>query len=223
MNHYLMTTDHMYRSLKYLLIVFANLIILSGLLTLWADPLQIRISEWTVAIGVLYILTITFLSLIGIRILVAIFRRRRIEIPKKIIISVIFTLLISSWLYVGYIKKAVNNRIINWNTRQLALLKIRDNNIPYGSGFYAQNLTRGEYHQIAKIKGFKKVPIGASDINISYTISGMPGDYVFNLTYQLPLGSEVDETENVGGDIIEHQGFEEKSDIIKVTYYKARF
>ena len=142
---------------------------------------------------------------------------------KRIIISVVFTLLISLWLHAGYTIKAVNNRIINRNTRQLALLKIRENNIPYGSGFYAQNLTWSEYHQIAKIKGYKKVPMDASDINISYTISGMQGDYVFNLSYQLPLGSEVDETENVIGDIIEHQSFEEKSDIIKVTYYKARF
>jgi hypothetical protein len=109
----------MYRSLKYILIVFANLIILSGLLALWADPLQIRISEWPVAIGVLYILTITFLSLICIRILVAIFRRRRIEIRKRTRISVVFTLLISSWLYLGYTIKAVNNRIINRNTSSL--------------------------------------------------------------------------------------------------------
>jgi len=58
----------MHRSLKYLLIVFANLIILSVLIVLWADPLQIRISQWQVAKGVLYILTVTFLSMIGIRI-----------------------------------------------------------------------------------------------------------------------------------------------------------
>lgn len=213
----------MYRSLKYLLIVFANLIILSGLLALWADPLQIRISEWPVAIGVLYILTGTFLSLIGIRILVVIFRRRSIEIRKRIRISVVFTLLISSWLYVGYTIKAVNNRIINRNTRQLALLKIRDNNIPYGSGFYAQNLTWSEYHQIAKIKGFKKVPMGAWDINIDYTISGMPGDFVFNLVYCLPSGLEVEEIDLIFDDIIERQEYKKTSEITFVTYYKARF
>ncbi len=213
----------MHRSLKYLLIVFANLIILSVLIVLWADPLQIRISQWQVAKGVLYILTVTFLSMIGIRILVAIFRRRHIEIRKRIRISVIFTLLISSWLYFGYSIKAINNRIIYRNARSLALLKIRENNIPGSSGFYAQNLTWDEYQQIAKIKGFKKVPKDASDIHISYTISGMQGDYQFDLEYHLPVGSKVDEIEYIVGDIIERQIMEETPEKVKVIYYKARF
>jgi hypothetical protein len=85
------------KSVKYLFIAIINLIVLTGLLVLWADNLELIFDDWIRPIEFLKIFGFTLFSLIGMRFLVSYFRKRNIQgVKKRIKLACLLTVLISS-------------------------------------------------------------------------------------------------------------------------------
>ena len=205
-------------SLKYLTIVAVNLITLTLLLALWTDKLERTINDFVRPIEFLKILGFTALSLIGIRLLVAYFRKKNIySVKSKIKIAVILTFLISSYLYIGYTWKVFNNRILNGQFRTQISNKIKPSN-QLACGTMADSLTVSEYQQISKMNWFPELPKEARNINYLYGYDGFLPDYIFTLTYDLPLEVKVDTMIYTKGDFNSYRTFKIINGLKRVTY-----
>ena len=188
------------KSIKYLIIVLINLIILTGLLAYWTDFVELTFNSYVRPIEFLKIIGFTFLSLIGIRIAIGFFRKRNTSIKKRIQISALITILISSLLYFNYSKKVYENRIQKSDLRKELAMKIEPaNGLAFGTK--ADNLTFEEYQEITKIKWFPKLQKNADSISYFYTYDGFLPDYSFNVSYNLPKNIEIDSTEFKYGEI----------------------
>lgn len=188
------------KSTKYLVIVLINLIILTGLLAYWTDFVELTFSSYVRPIEFLKIIGFTFLSLIGIRIAIGFFRKRNTSIKKRIQISALITILVSSFLYFNYSKKIYENRIQKRELRKVLATKIKPvNGLAYGTK--ADDLTFEEYQEITRIKWFPKLQKNADSISYYYTYDGFLPDYSFNVSYNLPKNIEIDSTEFKYGEI----------------------
>ena len=182
------------KSIKYLIIVGINLMILTGLLAFWTDFIELSFNSWVRPIEFLKIIGITLLSLIVIRIAIGVFEKRKINsVKKRLWISTIITFLISSYLYLNYSQKIYENRIVNNKLRNELSLKIKPvNDLTYGTK--ADNLTLNEYQEITKIKWFPKLQQNAKNISYYYSYDVFLPDYSFNVSYNLPIDIKVDTT-----------------------------
>ncbi len=204
------------KSIKYLAIVLVNLIILTGLLAYWTDFIEQSFNSWVRPIEFLKIIGFSLLSLIGIRIAIRFFRKRNTEIKDRIRISVLLTILISSFLYFNYSKKIYENRIKNGKLRKELAMKIEPaNGLAFGTK--ADNLTFEEYEIITSIKWFPKLQKKADSISYYYTYDGFLPDFDFNVSYSLPKNIEIDSTEFKYGEIrIESIGIKNR-----ITYFES--
>src|SRR4051812_11788358 len=105
------------RSAKYFLILFVNLACLTGLLATWTDDLELIFRDWIRPLEFLKILGVNILSLVVISILISFTSKRNIKSTAKVKLSIVFTVLISLFLYVPYCVKIVNNKIIDRQLR----------------------------------------------------------------------------------------------------------
>ncbi len=182
------------KSIKYLIIILTNLIILTGLLAYWTDFIELNFNSWVRPIEFLKILGVSLLSLMGIRIAIGFFRKLNTVIKNRIIISTLLTIFISSFLYFDYSKKIYQNRILNGKLRNELAIKIEPaNGLAYGTK--ADNLTFKEYELLTKVKWFPKLQKNADSISYYYTYDGFLPDYSFNVSYNLPKNIEIDSTE----------------------------
>lgn len=182
------------KSIKYLVIILINLIILTGLLAYWTDFVELTFNSYVRPIEFLKIIGFTFLSLIGIRIAIGFFRKRNTSIKKRIQISALITFLISSFLYYNFSKKIYENRIEKSELRKELAMKIEPaNRLAYGTK--ADNLTFEEYQEITRIKWFPKIQKNADKISYYYTYDGFLPDYSFKVSYNLPKNAKIDSTE----------------------------
>ncbi|MEP2280960.1 hypothetical protein [Maribacter sp.] len=182
------------KSIKYLVIVLINLIILTGLLAYWTDFIELTFNSYVRPIEFLKIIGFTFLSLIGIKIAIGFFRKRNTSTKKRIQISTLITILVSSFLYFDYSKRIYENRIQKRELRKELTLKIEPaNGLAFGTK--ADNLTFDEYQEITRIKWFPKLQKNADSISYYYTYDGFLPDYSFNVSYNLPKNVEIDSTE----------------------------
>jgi len=118
------------KSLKYLTIAFINVIVLTVLLAFWTDRLELTFNDWVRPREFLKIIGFTIVSLISMRILVSYFRHRNITVSSsKIKIAALLTFLISSYLYIDYTTKLINNVILNGQFRNQIADKIKPSNI----------------------------------------------------------------------------------------------
>jgi hypothetical protein len=206
------------KSLKYLIIVFVNTTLLALLLVLWTDRLELAFNCWVRPRGFLKITGFAILSLISISILVSCFRRRSTTTTTlKIQISALLTLLISSYLYIDYTAKVVNNVILNRQFRNQIADKIKPSNF-LANGTKGDSLTIKEYQQITKMYWFPKLPDEASNISYTYGYDGFLPDYLFTLTYNLPAQMKVDTINIRKGDFSKCQSFVTVDNIKRVTY-----
>jgi hypothetical protein len=206
------------KCLKYIVIVFVNATLLTALLVLWTDRLELAFNDWVRAMEFLKIMGFSILSLISIRILVSYFRQRNITTTtSKIQISALLTFLISSYLYINYTTKVVNNVILNRQFRNQIADKIKPLNL-LANGTKADSLTIKEYQQITKMYWFPKLPDEASNINYTYGYDGFLPDYLFTLTYDLPTQIKVDTINIKKGDFSKYQSFVTVDNIKRVTY-----
>ncbi len=205
------------KSIKYLVIVLINLIILTGLLAYWTDFVELTFNSYVRPIEFLKIIGLTLLSLIGIRIAIGYFRKENTSVKKRIRISALITFLVSSFLYFNYSKKIYENRIQKNELRKELAIKIKPaNGLPFGTK--ADNLTYNQYNEITKINWFPKLPKNADNISYYYTYDGFLPDYSFELSYDLPIDSSVDTMESIDGDFSKSRRFEIVGRKKRVTY-----
>jgi hypothetical protein len=204
------------RSSKYFIIASLNLIVLTILLALWTDRLELLLNDGVRQIEFLKIVAFTIASLIAMRIAVWFFRKRSIsDVKTKIKIASFLKLLISSYLFIDYSGKLFKNRIINGNVRRQAAAKIKPAG---GNGTKADNLTIREYQEISK---FPKLPDQATNINYSYEYDGFLPDYYFQVTYNIPKEVKVDTLYFQQGDFTRSQTVDILGDNLKVTYTES--
>jgi|SRR5690606_1224034 len=181
------------KSLKYILIVIINLLVLTILLAIWTDKFELEFNNSVRPIEFLKLLGVSLLGLISLRILVTFFRKFKVVSQKrKIGISIILILLISSYFYVNYGMKIYSNRIVNGELRNGIVKKIELVEMGLAHGNQAENLTSREYAEITKLKWFPKLPKEAENISYSYDYDGFLPDYDFSLSYDLPIDSKVE-------------------------------
>jgi len=209
------------KSLKYLAIAIANLTVLIGLLALWTDRLELIFSDAIRPRELLKILGFTFLSLIGMRLLVFYFRKKSISsIKSKIIIASTLTFLISSYLYIDYSQKVIKNKLVNGQFRRQIANKIKPSHVlAYGS--MAENLTFLEYQQIVRMSWFPIISNKATNINYIYGYDGFLPDYIFTLKYDLPKSIFVDTLNYQKGDFSRRQTVETLDNFKRITYSEA--
>lgn len=206
------------KSLKYIVIVFANATLLTVLLALWTDRLELTFNDWVRPREFLKIIGFSILTLISIRIFVSYFRQRNIiTTTSKIQISALLTFLISSYLYIDYTTKVVNNVVLNGQFRNQIADKIKPSNL-LANGTKADSLTITEYQQITKMNWFPKLPDEAFNINYTYGYDSFLPDYLFTLTYELPVQMKVDTINIKKGDFSKYQSFVTVDNIKRVTY-----
>lgn len=193
------------KSFKYIIIAIVNLIVLTTLLAFWTDKLELTFNDFVRSLEFLKILGFTAFSLIGMRILVYFFRKKKIYATRtKLKSAIILTLLISSYLYVDYSIKFVKNVIVNRQFRNEIANKIKPAN-RLANGTTAENLTIKEYQEIAGMNWFPKLPSEATNINYEYTYDGFLPDYSFTLTYDLPIGTKADTSKYQSFKIIDNK------------------
>ena len=206
------------KSIKYLIIVTINLIALTTLLAFWTDELELTFNDLVRPIEFLKILAFTVLSLVGMRLLVYYFRKKNIHnLTTKLKLATLLTFLISSYLYVDYSIKFVDNVIVNRQFRQQIADKIKPAK-GLANGTTAENLTIEEYQEIARMNWFPKLPIEATNIMYSYQYDGFLPDYSFTLTYDLPKEMNVDSINYENGYFSKYQTFEIVDNKKRVTY-----
>lgn len=206
------------KSIKYLIIATINLIVLTALLAFWTDELELTFNDLVRPIEFFKILCFTVFSLIGMRLLVYYFRKNNIHnLTTKLKLASLLTFLISSYLYVDYSIKFVDNVIVNRQFRQQIADKIRPAN-GLANGTKAENLTIEEYQEIASMNWFPKLPIEATHIMYNYQYDGFLPDYSFTLTYDLPKEMNVESINFENGDFSKYQTFEIVGNKKRVTY-----
>jgi hypothetical protein len=142
------------KSLKYLTIASVNLIVLTILLALWTDDLELTFNDLVRPAEFLIILGVTALSLLSMRLLVNYFRQKKIySIKSKVKIATALTLLISSYLYFTYSQKVYQNFLINGKFRKQISEKIMSADM-LPNGTKADNLTSSEYNFITDMCWF---------------------------------------------------------------------
>jgi hypothetical protein len=205
------------RSLKYLIIAAVNVSILTAMLLLWTDKLQITYNFLILPIEFLKILGFSLVSLISMRVLINYFRKKNIiSITSKIKIASLLTFLISSYLYIDYSSRIIRNRIIDGEFRARVADKIKKTGRLNGTK--ADSLTIEEYKAIAKTVPFPQIPGEAENIGYSYDFDGLLPDYYFSLTYEIPKKIEIDTMNYHKPHFFKYQTFEVIGDKKKVIY-----
>jgi len=206
------------KSFKYILVATVNLILLTVLLALWTDKLELTFNEWVRPREFLKILGFSLISLIAIRIIIRFFRHRNItKTSSRVKLAALSTFLISSYLYIDYSQKVISNVIVNRQFRNQIADKIEPSK-ELVNGTKGDSLTSKEYQQITKMCWFPKIPIEASNIQFNYGYDGFLPDYSFTLSYNLPVQIKVDTISYSKGDFSKSQSFKIVDNIKRVTY-----
>jgi len=210
------------KSLKYILIAGVNATILTIMLVIWTDKLELTFNTYVRPIEFLKIIGLTILSLIGMRVLIVILNKRAVvALPrKKVLCSIALTLAISSYLYGVYAIK-VSSRLFD-QTRQNLTEKIEDIQL-LAYGTKADNLTKEEYSILQDITWFPEIPNSANKISYLYTYDGFLPDYTFQLTYEVPEGTDIEEIDYEKGDFSRSQKVEIKEGRKLVSYEEGQW
>lgn len=212
------------KSIKYFLIVFANLAILILLLVIWTDKLEMLYNSSVVFIELLKILGVTTLSLISMRILVSFLRNKNIyEIRKKIKYAVIVTCIVSSFLYINYSKKIIQNRLLNANIRERVWDKSKDKMEGGLLGNYLDDLSFEEYNEISKINWYPQIPQSAEKISFHCSRRDFHGDYSFTLNFEVPVSEKISEMKYNKGQFSKSTNVEIIGNRKKVTYKESEW
>lgn len=204
-------------SYKYYVVSLLNLIILTTLLVLWTDKLELIFNNVRL-VEFLEIIACTIISLLVIRLSLFIFRRINITNVKiKICIAVVITLLIFSYLYIGYSIKIINNRFINRAIRNKTQAKVY---VVSANEYKATNLTIQEYNEIIKLSKFIAIPKQSTNIDFSYHFDDFLPDYYLQLTYYLPIEIKADTIDYIDGEFSRSQTISIINGKQKVNYYE---
>lgn len=179
-------------SRDYLAIAGLNFLILTVLMVLWVDRIESLFGFLVLQIELLKIIGVTMLSLLGMRIAIKVFdKKKKYNKSQLLRVSVAVTVFISLFLYIDYSKKVYVNAILKRELRSSLSDKIVVyEGYPHGS--YARNLTYHEYKEITNAKWFPMVQEYADSISYGYIYDGFLPDYSFDLSFNLPLEIDFD-------------------------------
>lgn len=146
-----------------------NLVILTVLLALWADKLELIFNELVRPIEFLKVLGITAISLVGVRLLLFYARRKNINSTSfGIKGAIVITLITSSYLYANYIQKLIHVAI-NDELRKSIAGKIKPanrltngtmaNNLSLKSSYILSNSAISSKNALALITPFHSQPL----------------------------------------------------------------
>lgn len=210
------------KSLKYFLIASVNATVLTLLLALWTDKLEMAFNTLVRPIEFLKIIGLTLLSLIAMRVVIRHLNKRTNNnlSRKKLIYSFLITVTISSYLYITY-SINIYNKIFN-ETRHRLNQKIETVQL-LAYGTKADNLTYEEYILLTSMTWFPEIPHAASKISYLYTYDGFLPDYTFRLTYEVPIETKIDTIEYEKGNFSKNLKIDTKGDIKIVTYEERQW
>lgn len=209
------------RSTKYLIILFANGVVLIILLALWTDDLQLALNDFVRPLEFLKILGFGMLSLVVVWFYSRALRKKGIvDLRTKVKGAVILTLLTSSYLYVVYTQRVVTNVFINEKFRAQIARKIKAGG-DLANGSHAKGLTGKEYQLVARLAGFPPLPPAAENIDYVYGYDGFLPDYSLTLMYDVPPGTPVREYQETNGRYSTDQSVELVGSIQRVTWSES--
>jgi hypothetical protein len=188
------------KSLKYFLITGLNLMILTIMLAIWTDKVELVFYDIVRPLQFFILLCISLLNLVVMRIMVSILRRQNKQsLKKKIILSIIICLILSSFQYYTYSIKIFQNNIKNSEIRQSIESKITFDE-PY---LFIKDLTFSEYNEIQKLRKF--IPLPETSERIYLELYQQPGpfgqDFSIRINFVVPLNEEIEtinETDDPG-------------------------
>ncbi len=181
------------RSLKYLVIIVINALLLTVLLHCWADRLFGLLNPGYIKFEMIKIIGLSIGLLFLIAIVITVAKDYGLQKTKsKIILCGLLTVLASLLLYIDYVPKISFDSQQNQLRNQIAQKQKRLHNI--SNSYSWSNLDYNEYTQITNSKWFPKIQNEASNITINYLYDGFLPDYSFFLEYSLPLRVALDST-----------------------------
>ena len=206
------------KSVKYLIVSLVNLAVLTILLALWTDDLELTFNPFVRPLEFLRILAFCFLSLIAVRLYSFYLRKKGITMVSiKIEGAVVLTILISSYLYIVYAQRIVSNVIIKGALREQLAGKIKPC-AGLANGTQAAGLTIKEYLTIVALTRFPPLPPAASNIEYRYQFDGFLPDYSLLLIYDVQSETPVATYDRSDGRYSNSQSVEVIGSIKRVTY-----
>jgi hypothetical protein len=174
------------RIFKYLIIILLNMVVLTILLALWTDNLELWLQPYRRPIEFLKILGLAALTLVVVGCYFLYRRKRAMRNSIKIKRTILLTVLLSSPLYLIYTERILSNVLINGEFRNQLAARIHPCT-ELANGMQAAGLTAKEYQLIASSRGLPEVPSTACNIAFKYAYDGFLPDYSLELTYDMPL------------------------------------
>lgn len=187
------------------------------MLALWTDKLEVFFHHLVRPIEFSKIIGLSILSFAGIRILIWFLNKNSFDgfMRKRLVYASILTFTISVFLYIDYSIKVYN--VLCNATRQSLLEKIEYSEF-LAHGTKADSLNCDEYNILMSLGGFPDVPRTASNISYLYAYDGFLPDYTFQLSYEVPIETDIEELTFTKGRFSKSQTVQLKDGIKLVTY-----
>ena len=183
------------KSLKYLVIIALNAVLLLILILVSSDRLFRLLNPGYIRFELLKIGGISVVIVLIIGLATAVFKDRGITTKKqKLIATAVLSVLISSLFYMDYVPRVVTRFTQNNALRHTVVNKIKRSQL-YPYGLEIKQLSHAQYTAMTNSKWFPKIQAQATNIDVSYTYDGFLPDYSFNLKYSLPLGVKIDSSQ----------------------------
>jgi hypothetical protein len=191
------------------------------MLLLWTDKFEVAFNEGVRTVEFLRILVFTMASLAAVYFVLLLLKKRKVsDASLKIKITALVTFLASSYLYIDYVAKVVDNRFVNQQLRENILKKVRPaDQMAYGTR--ADSLSLREYKVVAGKRGYPKLPDAARNISYIDAYDGFLPDYYFSIAYEVPKEVKTDTFTVEKGNFIRQQAVKDLDRTKKVTYYEV--
>jgi hypothetical protein len=215
----LMIKGKIYSSLKYVGVAAANVVLLTGMLALWTDPLELTFHELVRPVEFLKVLGVSSLALLVMFLLAFFLKRRSVKTGTKVVVASLLTMVISSGLYVTYSRRVLHNVMIQGRLRAQVAGKIRPSH-GLANGTKADHLSFDEYGEVARTAGFPDIPPAASDIKYDFQYDGFLPDYSLDITYEVPKATKISSSEDSTSRYTRYQTVEVADDNKRVSYHE---
>ena len=205
------------RILPLILIALANLLVLTLMLVLWTDGLELMINGFVRPFEFFKIIGVSAASLVSTYILMKYLDGNILLNPAKIKYAIILTLVLSCYLYVDYSYLILKNNIIDRNLRISLFSKIQSSKT-LAQGTNGKSLTFNEYNFIARSLDFPELPPQSNNINYEYAFDGFLPDFHIDIVYDLPKNIQIDSFNISDGEYSKSLNYEIIDHIKRVSY-----
>ena len=214
-----MIRGKIYSSLKYVGVATGNMLVLTGMLALWTDPLELTFHELARPVEFLKVLGVSALALLAMFLLAFFLRRVSFTNVTKVIVASLLTMAISSELYMSYSRCVLHNVIFQGRLRAQIAGKIRPSR-GLANGTKAGHLSIDEYREVARTAGFPDIPQTASDIKYDLQYDGFLPDFALDITYEVPQATKISSSEHSSRRYTRSQTVEVTGGNKRVSYHE---